>query len=37
MRRIFSLDIRVMAVKLEAVSLVYLRWYLLLQRLTGDS
>lgn len=37
MSRIFSVDIRVMAVKLEAVTLFYLSWYLLLPMLTGDS
>lgn len=35
--RIFSLDIRVMVIKLEAVSLVFLKWHLLLLMQTGDS
>lgn len=37
MRRIFSVGIRVTAVKLEAVTVFNLRWCLLLPMLTGDS
>lgn len=36
MRRMLSVGIRVMAVRLEAVTLFYPRWHLLLPMLAGD-